>query len=177
LKAAYAEAKQEALRELVMQEGQSTDPKSVADAAAHFGANPGWAGEASPKPPEVKAEDARIARAEAAEANRLEKGPEKSVRSLFERKPAARDVFTPISNQFTVRVQSFATAEEATAKVGALRKLGFNDAYMRPIKSGDGAPWFQVSVGSFVQEVWAMREGERLLQTKASRDFKVEKVK
>lgn len=175
LKRAFREAKQQALTESALrdQESDSRRPLSVVDGTAHMEAHPQW----NRAPASDDSEDrAIIAKAQELEKTREKAGPPTPVRGLFERKPTATEHFAPTSGSYTVQLGSYATEDESKAKVSALRKSGFNDAYYEAAKLANGDRWYRVGLGSFPTTEWARKSGERLVKRRLATDFIVRRV-
>jgi len=176
LKQAFREAKQQALTEAVLreQDRESQRPASVPDATAHMEANPQW--NHVPAAAEDSADVAAVAKAHDQEAAREKAGPPSTVKTLFERKPSAVDHFVPNSGSYTVQLGSYATEDESKAKVSALRKAGFNDAYYQATDLPNGDRWYRVGMGSYTSSAWAKKAGERVTKRKFAVDFIVRRV-
>jgi hypothetical protein len=97
------------------------------------------------------------------------------VAGLFERSPASVKSFSPTPGQMTVQVASYATEEEAIARVKLLIASGISEAYYSKTKVS-GENWFQVSVGSYRDAKWAKKMGERMIRRNIASEFFVRKV-
>ncbi len=97
------------------------------------------------------------------------------VAGLFERSPASVKSFEPIPGQATIQVASYATEEEAIARVKFLIAAGISDAYYSKTKVS-GESWYQVSVGSYKDATWAKKFGERMIRRSIASEFFVRKV-
>ncbi|MBS1984417.1 MAG: SPOR domain-containing protein [Bdellovibrionales bacterium] len=175
LRKAFRDSKQRALVEMALRDDVAARPRSVLDAEAHLAAHPEW----SRKPSSLPAPDTRSEEAEAArkrDEDREKAGVPSTVKHLFERKPSAIDAFSPKSGQFTIQIASYSTADESQSKVAELRRSGFNEAYMEPTKKKGGETWYRVNVGSFPNQDWANRTGQRLVRRGLSHDFVIRQV-
>lgn len=174
LRKAFRDSKQEALVEMALRETTNDKPKSVLDAQAHMGSHADWdrkpASESIPDPEKEEFEKSRLA-----EEAREKDGVPKSVKSLFERKPSAIDKFTPKPGAYTVQIASYSSTDEAEAKVTNLRKSGYNEAYTESVKVR-GETWYRVSVGSFVNDTWAQKEGKTLQRRGLANQYTVRQV-
>lgn len=169
LKKAYRQSKQQAFLDLVLDKEVRVKPNSVASAEAHFNATAEW----DRKPASLPAVDDLPP--PPSEAPSPEAEPS-AVKKLFERKPSALDVFRPLPGNYTVQVGSYASTEEAQAKVREMRNRGFNEAYVVPVKRA-GGDWHRVQFGSFPSPDWAKKSGEKLVRYQLAHGFIVQKVK
>lgn len=143
---------------------------SIADAEEYFSQKKLKWGEA---PAEVQKMDRSVASEETPAPVVAQK---KSLSSaLFERSPASVEEFKPVPGQLTVQVASYATQEEAVARVKVLISAGASDAYYTKniIK---GEMWYQVMVGSFKEEKWAKHQGEQLVRRRMASEYFIRKV-
>lgn len=171
LKKAFRESKQQALVEMSLRDQTLPLPRSVVDARASRGSD----GSADRSP--ASAEESTTAAAVAPQNSREEKRSGKSnVRGLFERAPAAKDVFEPVSGQYTVQVASYATLDEGQARLQLLRKAGFNETYVVPIVLEKGETWYRVAVGSYPNSDRARKTGQLLVRRQLSKDFVIRQV-
>jgi len=162
--------KQKALNEKALSQ-TATEMKSVQDTKAHFAASP----EAEKKVERTPASNDDDAPVETKEKKKAHLATER-VQGLFERKPAALGKFEPIRGTYTVQVASYATEDEAKARVNALASAGFHEGYVQAIKLQNGEVWYRVAVGSFDSATWAKKSGERLVQAKLASDFVIRKI-
>ncbi len=168
LKQAFVQSKQQAFLDLFLNKETSVKPESVLSAEAHLNATPQWdrkpaSAESDNEPKETE----KVAEVPAAPT---------SVKKLFERKPSAVDFFTPRPGTYTVQVGSYASPEEAQAKVREMRNRGFNEAYIVPVKKA-GGDWHRVQFGSFPDAQWAKKSGEKIVKYQLAHGYLIEKVK
>jgi len=166
LKKAFRDSKQRALVDLTLRDQETNTPKSIDDAKAHFEAH----GDKNRSP------SSEVKKTEVTKRIPPKAADTVTVKSLFERKPASKDRFQPLSGQFTVQIGSYATADESDAKVVELRKNGFNDAYVQEVKTKKGDTWYRVGIGSFSKSPWAKQLGERVIKRKIASDYFVRQV-
>jgi cell division septation protein DedD len=175
LKKNFADSKQRALMDFTDdQAAMVSEPPSIADSEAHFNSNKGW--DRRPSSAEVSATE-KLEKAVESEDARRKAGPPTGVKTLFERSPSSIQGFEPTIGSYTVQVASFATADEAAAKVVDLRKAGMLDAYSQAVQFKNGETWHRVAVGSYPNPMWARKMGDRLVKRSLSRDFVVREVK
>jgi len=171
LRRAYRESKQQAFVEMNLRKDTNQKPKSVTAAEAHLEAHPDW----DRKPPEV-AEAPAESELKRDPAGHKEPSNQNAVKRLFERRPASIDYFEPRPGFYTVQIASYATSEEAEAKISELRGVGFNEAYIQRVSNGKGNQWHRVAVGSFPSPDWAKKTGDKLIRRKMAHDFIVKQV-
>lgn len=94
---------------------------------------------------------------------------------LFERSPASVHEFKPVPGQLTVQIASYATEEEAIARVKVLIGSGASDAYYTK-KIVNGEMWYQVLVGSFKDEKWAKHQGDQLVRRSIASEYFIRKI-
>lgn len=177
LRKAFRDSKQRALVDLALKESMSgAKPNSVVDNEAHLLAHSEWNRKPANSTDEVDQKDAEFNKALKSEKEREAAGVPGGIKHLFERKPSTKDIFTPKSGGYTVQISSYATIDEAEAKVGALRRAGFNEAYFEQVKVRGGEKWYRVSVGSFPNTEWANKMGQTLKRRALAQDFAVRQI-
>ncbi len=172
LRRAYRESKQQAFVEMALRKDTSQKPRSVSAAEAHMESHPDWAR----KPSSVIGEVMASAPVPSQKTQKAPSSDESSVRKLFERKPSSVDHFVPRPGYYTVQVASYATEEEAQAKISELRGSGFNEAFVQSYSKNKGNQWHRVAIGSFKEAEWAKKTGDKLVHRKLAHDFIVKQV-
>ncbi|HVJ65525.1 MAG TPA: SPOR domain-containing protein [Bdellovibrionota bacterium] len=167
---AFVKSKQSALIESQLRSKDRTPVGiSIADAETYFREKKlPWG--------EVPKELANLDRQIASESKKAsENGAKKEASGLFERSPASVKSFKPIPGQSTVQVASYATEEEAVARVNLLISSGMSDAYYTKTKVKNEF-WYQVAVGSYKDKSWAQKTGERMVHRSLASEYFVRKV-
>lgn len=98
-----------------------------------------------------------------------------SAPGLFERSPAAVKEFKPTPGKSTVQIASYATEDEAIARVRLLIANNVSDAYYTKARDGSET-WYRVSVGNYVDAEWAEKVGKRLIRRDLASEYFVRKV-
>ena len=177
LRAGFLQDKRNTLDRETLSREASTTPKSIEDSRAHLASHDQWtrtpAGAKDNSGDEARS---RAMSAAAQEAERIKQGPGQNVRGLFERSTSSIDTFEPQPGRFTVQIASFATEDEARAKITKLREEGFQEAYYKTVKIRGGETWYRIFVGSFPTPVWAKRMGDKLKKQKMTTDFAIREV-
>jgi len=169
LRDAFVKSKQSALIESQLRAKDRTPVgTSIADAETYFKEKKLPWGE----PAHGGADHGRSIASEAPKA--VIKTP-KQANGLFERSPASVKSFAPTPGQVTVQVASYATEDEAVARVKSLVANGITDAYFAKTKV-KSETWFQVSVGSYKDAMWAKKMGERMVRRNIASEYFVRKV-
>ena len=170
IRESFVKSKQNALIEAQLRSKDRTSiGTSIADAETYFREKKlNW----GDLPKEIEKLDRSIA-SEAAKPSAAELKDE--VAGLFERSPASVKAFAPIPGQSTIQVASYATEEEAIARVKILIGAGIADAYYSKTKVG-AENWYQVSVGTYRDAKWAKKIGERMIRRSLASEFFVRKV-
>lgn len=177
LRKAFRDSKQQALVEMALRENSPAKAKSAMDAEAHLNAHPEWNRKPASTDEDATDEKAKeLEMARKAEEAREKGGVPRAVKSLFERKPANADAFTPRSGSYTIQISSYATADEGAVKVSELRRSGFNDAYAETIRLKNGESWHRVGVGSFPNADWARKNGDKIVKRGLAHDYVVRQV-
>lgn len=163
LRQAYRKAKQLDFEEMLSVDSSlDTGPVSVQDSQAYFESREKTKEQERELPLETNMSGLMESRDPASEAM-VRQEPPQQVTTLFERRPASANDYSPVFGEYTVLVASYSTEDEARSKLAGLRAAGFNEAYFKPEKSkDDGAEWFRVSVGSYKDISWALKTKETL---------------
>jgi cell division septation protein DedD len=165
---AFMHSKQEALAEMLQDEGVAEDtPISVTDGAASQIESPKFAARNVASESQAKGQDNK--------APTGSKAPTKAVHSLFERAPASENAFKPLFGDFTVYLASYVSEDEATAKVQGLRQSGINEAYVTSFNKGQER-WYRVGVGSFRDKKFAEKKRLTLVKRGLASDARINKV-
>lgn len=174
LKAAFQSAKQQALTDWALKGAGREEPQSVLDVGAHMETHEEW----DRKPAAINQNTTgKVEELRKQELKRTAEGPPPTVGTLFERDKNAGDDFSPVASSFTVQIASYATSDEARARVAGLRASGINDAYFSSQKLSNGEKWYRVGVGSFPSADWARKTGEQLLRRKLAKEYVVRQAR
>lgn len=169
----FVKSKQNALTEVQL---RSKDRKpvgtSIADARAYFQEKKLKWGEV---PKEVKELERNLASEESAAQRKATSTKVTAPNGLFERSPASVKSFSPVPGEHTVQVASYATEDEASARVKALIAAGASEAYYTTTKVR-GDTWYQVSVGSYKDAKWAKKTGDQLVRRQLASEYFVRKI-
>lgn len=170
---AFVKSKQMALIEQQLRaQDRRVTATSIADTEAYFQEKKLKWGEA---PAEVQALSARTPASEASQAAAKAKPTTPIAKNLFERSPASVKSFSPVPGQHTIQVASYATEDEAVARVKLLISQGASDAYYRATKVREET-WYQVSVGSFADPKWAKRQADQFVRRQIASEYFVRKI-
>lgn len=171
IREAFVKSKQSALIEMQLRAKDRVPVgTSIADVDTFFREKQLKWGEAPKSEEKVERSVASVAPAKVVAVVKKEAAP-----GLFERAPASVKEFKPIPGQKTIQIASYATEEEAIARVKLLIEGGMSDAYYTKTKV-HAETWYQVSVGSFADAAWAKKIGDRMVRRSIASEFFVRSI-